>query len=286
MEDCREEYKSQGGHVEGSMDHRGPDPVRDKTDRGHLREVCLVGNIDNRHPKATMLAAANGRMVLVGTDDSRLADRVCGALCSGGFSTVNVEDGERAVRIADERPPRMFLLGQALPPESGLAVCRRLRRKADLDNVPIVMLARDDDTTFRIAALESGADGCIMAFQPVAAFADRVRAFIRRADGATPCDVRIRLGDMELDCAARQVWRNGRAIAVRPTEFLLLRTLMSHPDRVFSRSELLNAAWPEATRLGPRTVDVQMARLRRVLGADAESDPIRTVRTVGYAISG
>lgn len=267
------------------MDHPRQEPGREEAGHWPGSDHRRSHDIQGRNPPAKSAAASAAPMVLVGTADLHLARRIRATLGDGGFDTTLAEDGGTAVRAAAATPPQMILLDWALPPVSGLAVCRRLRRIADIDNIPVVVLTPGGGAEFRIQAMESGADGCIAASHPVPALVDRVRAMLRRTDTVLPSESRFRLGSLELDYVGHRVWRNGQVVAVRPTEFQLLRILMTSPDRVFSRGELVKAVWPDRARVSPRTVDVQMARLRRALNVDTGPDPIRTVRTVGYAIS-
>jgi two-component system phosphate regulon response regulator PhoB len=166
---------------------------------------------------------------------------------------------------------------------SGLEVCRRLRRKAATANVPIIMLTARGEEADRIRGLETGADDYVTKpFSPNELMA-RVAAVLRRVRPALAGEM-LHYGELEMDVAAHKVRRNGRPVPLGPTEFRLLRHLMEHPGRVFSRERLLDSVWPQDADIDARTVDVHIRRLRKALNEGGGLDPIRTVRSAGYAL--
>jgi two-component system phosphate regulon response regulator PhoB len=166
---------------------------------------------------------------------------------------------------------------------SGFDVCRQLRRRPETRNTPIIMLTARGEEGDRIRGLNSGADDYMTKpFSPRELVA-RVRAVLRRARPALS-EEKLTFGDIVMDLAAHRVTRGGQHIHLGPTEFRLLRYLLEHPGRVFSREQLLDAVWGSDVYVEPRTVDVHIRRLRRALNASSAADPIRTVRSAGYAI--
>jgi two-component system phosphate regulon response regulator PhoB len=165
----------------------------------------------------------------------------------------------------------------------GLEVCRRLRRRPETANVPIIMLTARGEESDRIRGLETGADDYVTKpFSPRELVA-RVGAVLRRVRPALAGE-RLSYGDVEMDVTAHRVRRGGTPIALGPTEFRLLKYFLEHPGRVFSRERLLDAVWSHDPDIDLRTVDVHVRRLRKALNDDGRDDVIRTVRSAGYAL--
>jgi len=197
--------------------------------------------------------------ILVVEDEEALATLLHYNLEKEGYRIELCADGEEAMIRIDEKLPDLVVLDWMLPSVSGIEVCRRLRQKPATRNLPIIMLtARGEET-------------------------DRVRAVLRRIRPGLAED-RIRHGDIVIDRSAHRVKRGGKDVHLGPTEFRLLDYFMQHPGRVFSREQLLNAVWGSDVYVETRTVDVHIGRLRRALTIDDTTDPIRTVRSAGYAL--
>jgi two-component system phosphate regulon response regulator PhoB len=186
------------------------------------------------------------------------------------------------VQIA-ERKPDVVLLDWMLPLVSGIEICRQIRRSQETRSVPIIMLTARGEEADKIRGLNSGADDYITKpFSPSELIA-RVRAVMRRskpdANGET-----LSFGGIVMDLAAHRVVRGDRPVHLGPTEFRLLRFLMEHPGRVYSREHLLDAVWGHDVYVEVRTVDVHIRRLRKALNTPGDIDVIRTVRSAGYAL--
>ena len=221
--------------------------------------------------------------VLVVDDEADLLTLVRYNLERDGFEVGEAVDGEEAMTMIAERRPDLVLLDWMLPRLSGIEVCRRIRRAAETQNLPIIMLSARGEEGDRVRGLDYGADDYIVKpFSPSELLA-RVRAVLRRLRPAFEAEI-IEFGDVTMDLAEYRVTRDGEAIRLAPTEFRLLRHFMEHPGRVFSREQLLDAVWGREIYLEPRTVDVHVRRLRRTLNAGGKADIIRTVRAAGYAI--
>ena len=200
-----------------------------------------------------------------------------------GFRVVAAYDGEEALVMATEEKPDLILLDWMLPLTSGLEVCRRLRRQSETREIPVLMLTARGEEADKIRGLDSGADDYITKpFSPAELIA-RIRAVLRRAQPQISSES-LSFADLSMDLAAHRVRRNGRDIHLGPTEFRLLRHLLQHPGRVFSREQLLDAVWGHDVYVEPRTVDVHIRRLRKAINTGPESDLIRTVRAAGYAL--
>jgi two-component system phosphate regulon response regulator PhoB len=225
---------------------------------------------------------SKGRLLLV-EDDKALAELLLWHFKRQEFDVRRTADGEEALLLAEEEAPDIVILDWMIEGISGLEVCRRLRRKPATANVPIIMLTARGEEADRIRGLETGADDYVTKpFSPNELMA-RVAAVLRRVRPALAGET-LRYADLEMDVAAHKVRRGGRPVALGPTEFRLLRHLMEHPGRVFSRERLLDSVWSHDAEIDARTVDVHVRRLRKALSEGGESDLIRTVRSAGYAL--
>jgi two-component system, OmpR family, phosphate regulon response regulator PhoB len=221
--------------------------------------------------------------VLVVEDEDALAQLLKYNLEKEGYKVSLAADGEEAMVVADEVKPDLILLDWMLPKAPGIEVCRRLRARQETRNTPIVMLTARDEESDRIRGLDTGADDYLAKPFSMSELLARLRAVMRRIrPGLT--DDKLRAGDIVMDRVAHRVRREGREIHLGPTEFRILDHLMQHPGRVFSREQLLDAVWGSDVYVEARTVDVHIGRLRKALNTGTEEDPIRTVRSAGYAL--
>ena len=221
--------------------------------------------------------------VLVVEDEDALATLLHYNLEKEGYRVSLAADGEEALTQIDEQLPDLIVLDWMLPKVSGIEVCRRLRGRAETRNVPIIMLTARGEETDRIRGLDTGADDYIVKPFSMIELTARIRAVLRRIRPGLAED-RTRQGDLTIDRVSHRVKREGREIHLGPTEFRLLDYFMQHPGRVFSREQLLDAVWGSDVYVEARTVDVHVGRLRKALNIDTEIDPIRTVRSAGYAL--
>jgi two-component system phosphate regulon response regulator PhoB len=237
-------------------------------------------------PIRTPSSSANGTakpLILIVEDEVDLVTLLQYNLEKEGFRTINATDGEEALLLAQEQRPSLMLLDWMLPVLSGIEVCRQLRRNAETQSIPIIMLTARSDEADKVRGLNSGADDYLAKpFSPSELVA-RIQAVLRRANPGMN-DELLQYGDVVVNLAAHRVRRNGRDIHLGPTEFRLLRHFMSHPGRVFSREQLLDFVWGNDVFVEARTVDVHIRRLRKVLNDQNETDLIRTVRSAGYAL--
>jgi two-component system phosphate regulon response regulator PhoB len=221
--------------------------------------------------------------VLVVEDEAALADLLKYNLEKEGYRVSVAADGEEALVLAEETPPDLIVLDWMLPKASGVEVCRRLRARQETRNTPIVMLTARIEESDRVRGLDMGADDYITKPFSMNELLARLRAVMRRIRPGLAEDKIVR-GDIVIDRVAHRVKRGTRDVHLGPTEFRILDHLMQHPGRVFSREQLLNAVWGSDVYVEARTVDVHIGRLRKALIAGDESDPIRTVRSAGYAL--
>jgi two-component system phosphate regulon response regulator PhoB len=222
-------------------------------------------------------------LVLIVEDEAPLVTMLRYNLEKEGFQVCEAGDGEEALVQIAERKPDLVLLDWMLPLVSGIEVCRRIRRSAETRSLPVIILTARGEETDRVRGLDSGADDYVVKpFSPSELVA-RLRAVMRRAQPDTAQNL-LQFADVEVDTAAHRVSRSGRPIHLGPTEFRLLRYLIGHPGRVFSREQLLDAVWGRDVYVEARTVDVHIRRLRKALNVNGAVDVVRTVRSAGYAL--
>jgi len=221
--------------------------------------------------------------VLIVEDEPGIAEMLRYNLEAAGLEAGLAVDGDEALVSIAERLPDLVLLDWMLPGTSGIEVCRQLRRKRETRNVPVIMLTARGEEADRVRGLDSGADDYVTKpFSPTELVA-RVRAVMRRARPATDAE-HSSFSDVVMDLTTHRVQRAGRSLHLGPTEFRLLRHLMEHPGRVYSREQLLDAVWGRDVYVESRTVDVHIRRLRKALNEGGSPDIIRTVRSAGYAL--
>ena len=222
-------------------------------------------------------------LVLIVEDEDALVTLLRYNLEKEGFRSASAGDGDEALVMIKEETPDLILLDWMLPLTSGIEVCRQLRRQPETRDVPVIMLTARGEEGDKVRGLNSGADDYITKpFSPSELMA-RVRAVLRRAQPALSADV-LEFEDLSMDLAAHRVKRGRRNVRLGPTEYRLLRHLLQHPGRVFSREQLLDAVWGHDVYVEPRTVDVHIRRLRKALNDNEDADLIRTVRAAGYAL--
>ena len=223
-----------------------------------------------------------GRILLV-EDDQALAELLAFHLAKGNYEFEHTASGDEALLICEESPPDLVLLDWMIEGTSGIEVCRRLRRRPETANIPILMLTARGEESDRVRGLETGADDYITKpFSPKELLA-RMEAVLRRVRPALTSE-QLTYADVTMDLATHQVTRGGRVVQLGPTEFRLLREFLESPRRVLSRQRLLDTVWRHDSDINARSVDVHIGRLRKALNQGAETDLIRTVRAAGYAL--
>jgi two-component system phosphate regulon response regulator PhoB len=222
-------------------------------------------------------------LVLIAEDEASLMTLLRYNIEKEGYRAVEAQDGEEALLLAAEDTPDLVVLDWMLPKVSGIEVCRRLRMRPETKNVPIVMLTARGEEADRVRGLDTGADDYITKPFSMTELLARMRAVLRRIRPALAEDI-VAFGDISVDRTTHRVRRAGREVHLGPTEYKLLDHFIQHPGRVFSREQLLDAVWGSGVYVDARTVDVHIGRLRKALTEGDEADPIRTVRSAGYAL--
>jgi two-component system phosphate regulon response regulator PhoB len=243
----------------------------------------MLSTTDLERP-AMRPAAATKPYALIVEDEPALIELLRYNLIKEGYEVAIATDGEEALLTIEERQPDIVLLDWMLPKLAGIEVARRLRSKASTRNLPIIMLTARAEETDRIRGLDVGADDYMTKPFSMSELTARIRAVMRRIRPALAEDVVV-VGDISIDRAAHRVTRNEAEIHLGPTEFRLLDYFIQHPGRVFSREQLLDAVWGSDVYVETRTVDVHIGRLRKALTKAGGEDPIRTVRSAGYALN-
>ncbi|WP_448585529.1 phosphate regulon transcriptional regulator PhoB [Thermaurantiacus sp.] len=221
--------------------------------------------------------------ILLVEDDANLVELVRYNLDKEGFDVIATHDGEEALVMAEEERPDVVVLDWMIASLSGIEVCRRLRRSSETAALPIIMLTARAEEGDRVRGLETGADDYVTKpFSPRELVA-RVRALLRRLRPALSGG-HLDYAGIVMDTTAHKVTRDGVPVQLGPTEFRLLRHLLEHPGRVFSREQLLDAVWGRDVYVEQRTVDVHIRRLRKAINGDDRPDLIRTVRSAGYSL--
>lgn len=225
----------------------------------------------------------NSAKLLLVEDDPALAELLEYRFRNEGYRVRVTADGDEALMMAAEEVPDLVILDWMIEGTSGIEVCRRLRRDKETAHVPVIMLTAREAEDDRIRGLETGADDYLTKpFSPRELLA-RVAAVMRRIRPALAGEA-IEVGDLRLDPVAHKVQRRGEPLQLGPTEYRLLKFLMESPGRVFSRGQLLDGVWGTGSDIELRTVDVHIRRLRKAIEISGARDPIRTVRSAGYAI--
>ena len=219
-------------------------------------------------------------LILLVEDDPEIADCVTAALEQYGYAVARARTGKEAL---DSGPPDLVLLDLGLPDMDGLDVCRMLRRRSD---VPIIVITARSDEADTVAALEVGADDCVITPVGVRGLIARIRAVSRRVGavgarsaGALPPP--LRLGGVVVDPASRRVHLGGTELALTPKEFDLLVALARRPGVALTREALIDEVWDCNWFGSTRTLDVHVFALRRKLGAALT---ITTLRGVGFRL--
>ncbi|MEL7104591.1 MAG: phosphate regulon transcriptional regulator PhoB [Pseudomonadota bacterium] len=221
--------------------------------------------------------------VLLVEDEAAQREVLAYNLEAEGFDVARAETGDDALMLADEVGPDLILLDWMLPGVSGIEICRQLKSRPDMRDVPIIMISARTEEIDRVRGLETGADDYVVKPYSVIELMARVRSQLRRVRPAT-VGQRLEFEDIILDAETHKVTRSDSPIRLGPTEFRLLSTFMEKPGRVWSREQLLDRVWGRDIYVDTRTVDVHIGRLRKSLCQHGGEDPVRTVRGAGYAL--
>mgnify|MGYP001245841587 CR=1 FL=1 len=223
-------------------------------------------------------------LILVVEDEQPIRDLIAFGLRRGGFQVALAENCRAARASIVDRRPDLLLVDWMLPDMSGLELTRQLRKDPDTRDIPIIMLTARADESDKVTGLEGGADDYMTKPFSARELVARIQALLRRRTPAGN-DGRIEFAGLVLDQAGHRVLADGHAVSLGPTEYRLLSFLMTHPDRVYARSQLLDRVWGGNVYVEERTVDVHIRRLRKALESSGYDRFVQTVRGAGYRFS-
>jgi two-component system phosphate regulon response regulator PhoB len=222
--------------------------------------------------------------ILIVEDEPAIREMVVMALERAGYEMLQAASAEEAERVLANGLPALILLDWMLPGMSGIELARRLRRDEYTRDIPIIMLTARSEEDDRIRGLEVGADDYIAKPFSTRELQARIKAVLRRSQPHDEEGV-LAVESLKVDTSSHRVTAGEAAVEMGPTEFRLLHFFMSHPERVYSRSQLLDMVWGRGAYVEERTVDVHIRRLRKALEPSGHDNLIQTVRGAGYRFS-
>lgn len=222
--------------------------------------------------------------ILVVEDEDAIREMLMMVLDQAGFVPIAAADAEDAQKSLDDNLPDLILLDWMLPGISGVEWARRLKKEPIYRDIPIILLTARGEEEDKVRGLEIGADDYVSKpFSPKELVA-RIRAVLRRS-GKIQGQGQITLGDLMLDTEQHRLSIGDKQLEVSPTEFRLMHFFMTHPDKVYSRTQLLDQVWGRSVYIEERTIDVHIRRLRKILEEYGREDLVQTVRGFGYRFS-
>lgn len=228
------------------------------------------------------------KRILIVEDEPAIRDMVAFALRKGEYDPVHAADGREAQAAIADRVPDLILLDWMLPGTSGLELARRWRRESLTREVPIIMLTARSEENDRVGGLEAGVDDYVVKPFSARELLARIRAVLRRSRDDDE-DGSVSVGPLRIDGAAHRVFAQvdgaDQPVQIGPTEYRLLHFFMTHPERVYSRTQLLDHVWGGSVYVEERTVDVHIRRLRKTLEPHRIDGMVQTVRGAGYRFS-
>ncbi|MFG6466368.1 phosphate regulon transcriptional regulator PhoB [Roseateles sp. BYS87W] len=222
--------------------------------------------------------------VLVVEDESAIAELISINLRHAGFEVTIAGSATQAQYEVDRVLPDLVVLDWMLPGQSGVALARQWRSTPRTKELPVIMLTARAEESDKISGLDAGADDYITKPFSTNELLARIRAVLRRK-APEALDSAVEVGPLLLDPGTRRVSREGTEVKLGPTEFRLLHFLMTHPERVHSRSQLLDRVWGDHVFIEERTIDVHVKRLREALERVQCARMIETVRGAGYRLT-
>ena len=221
--------------------------------------------------------------ILVVEDEPQVQELLAVNLEHAGHRVLRAASAEEAENAIREELPDVLILDWMLPGESGVTLTRRLRAEERTRELPILMLTARAMEQDKVSGLDAGADDYLTKPFSPKELAARIKAVLRRRAPQLADDV-VEIGGLRLDPAARRVSAGGAGVELAPTEFRLLHFLMTHPERIYTRAQVLDHVWGDHVFIEERTVDVHIRRLRKALEPTGHDRLIDTVRGSGYGL--
>jgi two-component system phosphate regulon response regulator PhoB len=219
--------------------------------------------------------------ILIVEDELAIRQIVAMTMSHEGFETIEADNVTGALESLATTLPDLIILDWMMPGLSGLEFTKRIKKSSRTKHIPIILLTAKSQEPDKIAALNSGADDYITKPFSAAELVARVKAVLRRVSLSSDDEV-LNAGNIKMDLKSRRAFCEGDKLNLSPLEFKLLEFFVSHPERVYTRTQLLDHVWGTNTFIEDRTVDVHIRRLRKVLSRHECSDYIQTVRGSGY----
>ena len=225
-----------------------------------------------------------GVNILIVDDEPGIRQMLAFAIASDGYESTEAGDAQEALAAVQQNPPDLILLDWMLPGLSGVDLARRLKLDPKTSQIPIIMLTARAEETEKVRGLDSGADDYVTKPFSTRELLARIRAVLRRADIEAPGE-NLELDGLTMDAQSYRVTVDGKPLNLSRTEFRLLQFFMTHPERVYTRTQLLDSVWGDNRFIEERTVDVHIRRLRKLLSDSGFDRHVLTVRGVGYRFS-
>ena len=222
--------------------------------------------------------------ILVVDDDPAIREVITLALMRGGHEVLEAGNALDARQIIASQAPDLILLDWMLPGQSGFEFARALQRDTSYKQIPVIMLTARDEEEDKVAALEAGADDYVAKPFSISELLARIKAVLRRTRRNSDGEI-LETGTLRLDPATHRVSINNTSLELAPVEFQLLQFFMNHPERVYSRQQLIDQVWGTSVYVEERTVDVHIRRLRMALEPSGHDQLLQTVRGTGYRFS-
>jgi len=222
--------------------------------------------------------------ILVVEDEAAISDMLAFVLHKSGYLPVQAADARGAQLAIAEKVPELIVLDWMLPGTSGLELARRWRKDELTRSIPIIMLTARGEENDRVSGLEAGVDDYVVKPFSSRELLARIRAVLRRARSAD-ADGCLRLGALRMEIAAQRVYVDDIPVPLGPSEYRLLHFLLTRPERVYSRAQLLDQVWGHSVYIEERTIDVHILRLRKALAPFGAHTLVQTVRGSGYRLS-
>jgi two-component system phosphate regulon response regulator PhoB len=240
--------------------------------------------LDSMRPALEPRDTKAKRTILVVDDDRRVVDLLQISLSQNGYHVTTASTGEEGLDQVRRETPDLIILDLRLPKKNGYEVCAALKSAKETAGIPIIMVSATAEVDARLQGLMHGADDYLTKPFSANELLARIRALLRRR-APDALDASVEVGTLMINPATRRVMSKGREVKIGATEFKLLHFLMTHAERVHSRTQLLDRVWGDHVFIEERTVDVHVKRLREALSQVACQHMIETVRGVGYRLA-
>ncbi len=214
-------------------------------------------------------------------DEQPIREMLRYALENNEYHVIEAESAKQARSLLSKDRPDLLVVDWMMPEESGIEFIKRLKQDEVLSELPVLMLTARVEEMDKVRGLEAGADDYMTKPVAIKEFRARIKALLRRASPHKNDD-RVNVFGIALNLSTRQCSADGKEIKIAGTEFNLLHFFLTHPNKIYSRAQLLDFVWGQSVYLEERTVDVHMLRLRKILKTSSKDNHLKTVRGMGY----